>query len=135
MIGDAIVSPAEHAHLFSEGIAQLPGSVFCWSPVDDYPLPPPRPLEAPLVLGSFNNIMKLSPRTIRLWAALLADLPDATLLLKAPSLGDASVIERFRGLFAAEGIGLERLVFEGPSELGQMMERYGAIDIALDPTP
>jgi predicted O-linked N-acetylglucosamine transferase (SPINDLY family) len=135
LIGDAVVSPAEHAHLFSEGIAQLPGSVFCWSPVDDYPLPPPRPAEAPLVFGSFNNIMKLSPSTIALWSALLRDLSEAHLLLKAPSLADGSVIERFRALFAAEGIGADRLTFEGPEELGRMMQRYGAIDIALDPTP
>ena len=135
LIGDAEVSPADHGHLFSEGIAQLPTSVFCWSPVDDYPLPPPRPAAAPLVLGSFNNIMKLSPRTIRLWAAVLRDLPQALLLLKAPSLADASVVARFTGLFAAEGIGPERLILEGPEELGRMMQRYGAIDIALDPTP
>jgi len=135
LIGDAVVSPAEHGHLFSEGIAQLPGSVFCWSPVDAYPLPPARPAEAPLVLGSFNNIMKLSPSTIALWSALLRDLPEAHLLLKAPSLADGSVIERFRALFAAEGIGADRLTFEGPEELGRMMQRYGAIDIALDPTP
>jgi predicted O-linked N-acetylglucosamine transferase (SPINDLY family) len=135
LIGDAIVSPAEHAHLFSEGIAQLPGSVFCWSPVDIYPLPSARAPEAPLVFGSFNNIMKLSPHTISLWAALLRDVPDSHLLLKAPSLADASVIDRFRSLFAAEGIPTARLSFEGPTELSQMMQRYGAIDIALDPTP
>ncbi|MFM7549037.1 MAG: hypothetical protein ACKO8I_09210, partial [Cyanobacteriota bacterium] len=121
--------------LFSEGIAQLPGSVFCWSPVDDYPLPPARPADAPLVFGSFNNIMKLSPRTIALWAALLRELPDARLLLKAPSLADASVIARFRGLFAAEGIAPKRLLLEGPEGLEAMMQRHGAIDIALDPTP
>lgn len=135
LIGDAVVAPAEHGHLFSEGIAQLPGSVFCWSPVDTYPLPPARPANAPLVFGSFNNIMKLSPRTIALWASLLRELPGATLLLKAPSLADASVIARFRTLFAAEGIAAERLIFEGPEGLEQMMQRYGAIDIALDPTP
>jgi len=135
LIGDREVSPAEHGALFSEGIAQLPGSVFCWSPVDDYPLPPPRPPQAPLVFGSFNNIMKLSPRTIRLWGAVLRDLPQALLRLKAPSLGDASVVERFRGLFAAEGIEPERLLLEGPEELGAMMQRYGEVDIALDPTP
>jgi protein O-GlcNAc transferase len=135
LIGDPVVSPAEHAHLFSEGIAQLPGSVFRWCPVDDYPLPPPRPAGAALVLGSFNNIMKLSPRTIRLWAGVLRDLPEARLLLKAPSLGDNSVMERFRGLFAAEGIAPARLILEGPEELGVMMARYGAIDIALDPLP
>jgi len=135
LIGDAEVSPADHGHLFSEGIAQLPTSVFCWCPVDDYPLPPARPASAPLVLGSFNNIMKLSPRTIRLWAAVLRDLPQALLLLKAPSLADASVVARFTGLFAAEGIGPERLILEGPEELGRMMQRYGDVDIALDPTP
>ncbi|MFM7640437.1 MAG: tetratricopeptide repeat protein [Cyanobium sp.] len=135
LIGDPVVSPAEHSHLFSEGIAQLPGSVFCWSPVDAYPLPPPRPADAPLVLGSFNNIMKLSPRTIRLWSAVLRDLPGASLLLKAPSLGDASVVARFHALFEAEGIGAERLILEGPEELGRMMGRYGDVDIALDPTP
>jgi predicted O-linked N-acetylglucosamine transferase (SPINDLY family) len=135
LIGDPHVTPADHGPLFSEGIAQLPGSVFCWSPVDDYPLPPPRPADAPLVLGSFNNIMKLSPRTIGLWAAVLRDLPQARLLLKAPSLGDASVVKRFTGLFASEGIDPERLILEGPEELGRMMQRYGGIDIALDPTP
>ena len=87
------------------------------------------------MFGSFNNIMKLSPRTIGLWASLLRDLPEARLLLKAPSLGDASVVERFRALFAAEGIPGERLLLEGPEELAVMMARYGAIDIALDPTP
>ncbi|MFM7454022.1 MAG: hypothetical protein ACKO1V_08655 [Cyanobium sp.] len=83
----------------------------------------------------FNNVVKLSPRTIALWAALLRELPDARLRLKAPSLADASVIARFRGLFAAEGIGPERLLLEGPEGLEAMMQRYGAIDIALDPTP
>ena len=79
--------------------------------------------------------MKLSPGTIDLWGALLRELPEARLLLKAPSLADASVADRFRSLFYDQGIAAERLELEGPSELGQMMQRYGAIDIALDPTP
>jgi hypothetical protein len=135
LIGDPEVSPAEHAHLFSEGIAQLPSPVFCWSPVDNYPLPPPRPEQAPLVFGSFNTLRKVSTRTLRLWAALLRDLPEARLLLKAPSLRDASARERIAHLFRAEGIDRGRLILEGPEELGQMMQRYGGIDIALDPTP
>jgi len=135
LIGDAVVSPAEHASLFSEGIAQLPGSVFCWSPVDHYPLPPPRPVDAPLVFGSFNNVMKLTPRTIALWSGVLRSFPQAQLVLKAPSLGDASVVARFQQLFVEQGITADRLHFEGPEGLDQMMQRYGVIDIALDPTP
>ncbi|MES2354011.1 MAG: hypothetical protein V4568_06305 [Pseudomonadota bacterium] len=135
LVGDAVVSPAEHSHLFSEGLAQLPGSVFCWAPVDNYPLPLPRPPEARVVFGSFNNAMKLSPKTIALWARVLQAVPDALLLLKAPSLGDEAVRTRFTDLFAASGIARERLIFRGPSELSAMMQEYGDMDIALDPTP
>lgn len=135
LIGDAIVSPAAHTHLYSEGLAQLPNSVFCWAPVDDYPLPPPRPPEAPVVFGSFNNAMKLSPKTIALWAKVLHAVPGAQLLVKAPSLRDPEVQERFAALFAEQGIGRERLILRGPSGLADMMQEYGDIDIALDPTP
>jgi protein O-GlcNAc transferase len=135
LVGDATVSPTEHAHLFSEGIAQMPGSVFCWAPVDDYPLPPARPAGAPLVFGSFNNAMKLSPTTVALWARVLQAVPGSQLLLKAPSLRDAAVQARFTALFEAQGIAAERLMLRGPSGLADMMQEYGDMDIALDPTP
>jgi predicted O-linked N-acetylglucosamine transferase (SPINDLY family) len=135
LVGDAVVSPQEHSHLYSEGIAQLPGSVFCWASVDDYAMPPPRPAQAPVVFGSFNNAMKLSPTTIALWARVLQAVPGSLLLLKAPSLRDEEVKARFVKLFAAQGIGSERLIFRGPTGLAEMMQEYGDMDIALDPTP
>ncbi len=135
LIGDATVSPAEHASLFSEGVAQMPDSVFCWAPVDDYPLPPSRPVAAPVVFGSFNNAMKLTPRTVALWACVLQAVPGSTLLLKAPSLQDASVQAGFFERFAEHGIPAERLGLRGPSGLAEMMQAYGEVDIALDPTP
>jgi predicted O-linked N-acetylglucosamine transferase (SPINDLY family) len=135
IIGDASVSPADHGPLFSEGIAQLPGSVFCWASIDEYPLPPSRAHETQVVFGSFNNAMKLSPATIALWAQVLKAVPESMLLLKAPSLKDEAVRARFASLFSAQGIARERIVFRGPSGLAQMMQEYGDIDIALDPTP
>jgi predicted O-linked N-acetylglucosamine transferase (SPINDLY family) len=135
LIGDAVVTPAAHGHLFSEALAQLPGSVFCWAPVDPYRLPAPRPAGAPLVFGSFNNVLKLSPRTIAMWAAILHAVPDAVLLLKSPSLTDPEVRARFTGLFGAHGVEPARLQLRGPSGLEAMMQEYGDVDIALDPTP
>ena len=70
-----------------------------------------------------------------LWARVLQALPGAQLLLKAPSLKDAAVQARFAALFAARGIGPERLMFRGPVGLDAMMQEYGDLDIALDPTP
>ena len=132
IIGDSVVTPIEHAHLFSENIAQLDGSVFCWSPIDDYPLPKQRSTDAGIVFGSFNNVMKLTPYTIQIWASILKAHPNSQLLLKAPSLRDQSVIERFKGIFRNEGIQDEQLEFEGPTGLEHMMQRYGDVDIALD---
>jgi predicted O-linked N-acetylglucosamine transferase (SPINDLY family) len=135
LIGDRWVSPCEHHSLFSEGLAQLPSSVFCWAPVDSYPLPQQRSSGASVVFGSFNNVMKLSPRTLNLWAKVLHAVPGSRLLLKAPSLRDMAVCDRFRLLLRERRIDSSRLEFQGPSELGEMMQAYGEIDIALDPTP
>jgi predicted O-linked N-acetylglucosamine transferase (SPINDLY family) len=62
-------------------------------------------------------------------------VPGAQLLLKAPSLRDEAVQQRFFALFAAHGIDPQRLVMRGPSGLADMMQEYGDIDIALDPSP
>lgn len=135
LIGDSVVSPEGHECLFSEKIARLRVPVFCWAPVDEYPLPAQARSSGPVVFGSFNNPLKLSERTIALWARVLHTVPDSVLLLKAPSFRNAEVCNRFLKLFAQNEIGAERLAFRGPSELGAMMQEYADIDIALDPLP
>jgi len=135
IIADDVAVPEAHAHLCSERVARLPDSVFCWAPMDDYPLPAPRPAAAPVVFGSFNKAMKISPRTVALWAEVLQAVPDSLLLLKAPSLDDRTVRDRFANFFSRRGVAHERILFRGPSGLREMMAEYGDIDIALDPTP
>jgi protein O-GlcNAc transferase len=137
MLVDDVVAPPAHEHLFSERLLHLPGSVFCWAPVDHYPLRGGEEpgLTGPVVFGSFNNLLKLSDKTLRLWARVLRAVPESVLLLKAPVLADASVREKTLQRFAQEGIGAERLVLRGPVELSAMMQEYHDIHIALDPTP
>ncbi|MEM6497386.1 MAG: tetratricopeptide repeat protein [Pseudomonadota bacterium] len=135
IIGDPVVSPEEHEHLFSEQIARLPNSVFCFAPEVDYPPPAPseQTLNRPLTFGSFNNVPKLTEDTIRLWSRLMIEVNGSRLLLKAPSFQDSSVVERYLRLFADSGIGHDRLEFRGPSGLDEMMQEYADVDIALDP--
>jgi predicted O-linked N-acetylglucosamine transferase (SPINDLY family) len=103
--------------------------------VDDYALPPARPANAPLVFGSFNNAIKIGAKTVALWSRVLQAMPGSRLLLKATSLKDASVQKAFVEAFQAHGIEPDRLDLRGPSGLEQMMQEYGELDIALDPTP
>lgn len=137
MLVDDVVAPASHAHLFTERLLHLPNSVFCWSPVDDYPLRErvEPPVRGAVVFGSFNNLLKLSDKTLRLWARVLKAVPDAVLLLKAPVLADAAICEQTLARFAAQGINAQRLQLRGPVELGAMMQEYHDVHIALDPTP
>jgi len=137
LVADNVVAPAGSENLFSEKLVRLPASVFCFSPEVDYPYPlyDASHAQRPLTFGSFNNVPKITPHTVKLWAAVLQGVPGSRLLLKAPSFKDAGAIESFVQRFAAEGIARERLEFRGPVGLADMMAEYADVDIALDPTP
>lgn len=137
IVADAVVAPPEHAALYSERIARLPHTVFCFAPEADYPFPtlPDAHATRPLTFGSFNNVPKLTPHTLRLWAQVLHAVPGSRLLLKAPSFKDPGAVRRFSEAFQRLGIGPQRLLFRGPTGLADMMAEYADVDIALDPTP
>ena len=137
MVADAVVAPPEDEHLFTERVARVSGSVFCWHPVDDYPLPPDalQPPQRPVVLGSFNNLLKMDDATLAVWARILRECPHSQLLLKSAVLADPVVVQRTRERFAQEGIAADRLLLRGPTELSLMMQEYLEVDVALDPFP
>jgi len=137
LVGDPVVSPMREQALYAERIVQLPDTVFCWAPVDDDPLPARRPPAEPgeVVLGSFNNALKLVPRTLDLWARVMQALPKARLLIKAPGLRDPRIEAHFRQALVSRGIDTARFALRGPSGLADMMQEYAEVDIALDPLP
>ena len=137
LVADSVVAPAGSEGLFSEQLARLPHSVFCFAPEADYPYPDYGPSHArrPLTFGSFNNVPKLTPHTIALWAKVLARVPGSRLLLKAPSFRDESAIRIFRERFVQQGVDASRIEFRGPVGLADMMTEYADVDIALDPVP
>ena len=137
MLGDAVVTPPEDDALCTERVLRLPGTVFCYAPEEDYPLPAfgPWMAERPLTFGSFNNIPKLTPHTLQLWARVLQAVPGSRLLLKAPSFGDEGAIRIYRDRLAALGVDPQRLEFRGSVGLSDMMAEYADVDIGLDSVP
>lgn len=137
MLVDPVVAPPGSEGLFTEQLIRLPQAVFCYAPEVDYPYPAYGAAHAqrPLTFGSFNNVPKLTPHTIKLWAAVLAEVPGSRLLLKAPSFKDESAIRVFRQRFEQEGVDGSRIEFRGPVGLTDMMAEYADVDIALDPVP
>lgn len=137
LIADTWVCPAENDPLCTETIERLPLCIFNYLPEDKYGSVNVKAAEQRkhVVFGSFNNIPKVTPSTIKLWAEVLKAVPDALLKLKAPSFLDAGCQERYNTLFEKEDIDRKRLQIVGPTELIDMMQEYRDIDIALDPIP
>lgn len=132
---DARIAPPYADALHSERLIRLPGSVLCYHPAESAFVPPQRsPVETTgqFTFGSFNNITKVNPATIALWARLLTAAPDARLMLKWRGLGGPSgARQRLLDAFAAHGVGSERLIFRGPTP--DPYEDLTRIDCALDP--
>jgi predicted O-linked N-acetylglucosamine transferase (SPINDLY family) len=137
-ISDTIADPPGSERLCTESLYRLPGCFLCYRPADNAPPLAPSPCEANgfVTFGSFNNLAKVNPDVIALWARLLRETPDSRLVLKNPSLTDLSTRERYQALFAEAGISSERLVLIGyiPDDTGHL-GAYSRIDLALDTFP
>lgn len=138
-VTDAYVDPEGVAEpLHTEKLLRLAGGFLCYEPwataPDVSPLPAARTPH--IAFGSFNNLAKVGPRTLDLWANVLRAVDDSVLVIKATPFADPGVRTLFEVRFKARGIPHRRLRLlpEEPS-VNQHLARYGEIDIALDPFP
>ncbi len=138
-ITDEIADPpglADRCH--SETLVRLPHGFLCYAP--NWPTPSvaqlPSSVAGYITFGSFNNLSKVNPEVIAVWAQILLNVPDSCLMLKAKQLSDESVRRRYLDLFARNGIGSDRIKMAPTTQtIPEHMSRYNRVDIALDPFP
>jgi predicted O-linked N-acetylglucosamine transferase (SPINDLY family) len=137
-IVDAITDPPGAQTWASETLVALPGGYLCYRPPGDAPALAPLPAQTNgyVTFGSFNNLRKVTPAVVALWAALLHRVPHTRLLLKARSLADQNTAQRLYAMFAGHGIDADRVTLRGSvAGLAAHLGAYAALDIALDPFP
>jgi predicted O-linked N-acetylglucosamine transferase (SPINDLY family) len=134
-ITDAFETPPELAHLYRERLIVMPGSYVCYDPPRDAPgVAAPRG-ERAITFASFNNLMKITPRVLDTWCAILRQLPDARLLMKTQQLDEQAVRDAMLAAFASRDIASSRIDLSGESDHAGVLAAYGAVDIALQPFP
>lgn len=83
-ITDALCDPLSTSQTFVEELVRLPGCFLCYTPAAS--APPVSPLPAAsngfITFGSFNNLAKITPEVLSLWARILKAVPTSRLLLK-----------------------------------------------------
>ncbi|MBI4936978.1 MAG: tetratricopeptide repeat protein [Nitrosomonadales bacterium] len=136
-IGDKVLTPPETDSHFSERVWRLPRVSVCYGGKTDAPLPGwQADPEGAVRVGSFNNLLKLTPATFALWAEVLHALPEAKLLLKTRELSDPGNRRRILDEMAGHGISADRIELAGSNatpEWRDHMAYYDRLDIALDP--
>jgi predicted O-linked N-acetylglucosamine transferase (SPINDLY family) len=130
------ILPGEESY-YTEAIVRLPNGRFCYSPPDHAPAPldPPFIRRHEITFGSFNNIAKIGPKVIELWASILHATPNSRLLFKWSSLDDDTTRNRFSDALSAAGVRPNQFEFQRSSHHSDLMAQYGEVDIALDPFP
>ena len=133
LIGDNTVTPATHAHLFSERLLQLDG---CYQPnehLEALPAPPARASlglpENGFVYCCLNAHYKISRSTFTAWMRILHAVPNAVLWLLDSS---ASSTARLRDAAASMNVDPARLRFAPLVDHQTHLIRMQVADLFLD---
>ncbi len=138
LLCDGRAVPEGPRQWFAEIPWRLPSSYLCYAPPEAAPSPSPLPAAEAghLTFGSFNNLAKITPAVIRLWAEILRRRPDARMILKYRAFDDPETRRRYAGWFSAERIEADRFELLGSSPSHpEHLAAYHRVDVALDPFP
>ncbi|MBP2228989.1 putative O-linked N-acetylglucosamine transferase (SPINDLY family) [Azospirillum agricola] len=139
---DALVADRHHVPegadaFYVERVLRMPDAFIAYDPPPGVPEPGPPPClsGAPVTFGFFNILTKLNGTVLDAWAAILARLPEARLLMKTKALSCPATAALWRGRLAAAGIAPDRVTMLGATSSLDHMRHAASIDVALDPFP
>ncbi|KAH9615509.1 hypothetical protein KSS87_003007 [Heliosperma pusillum] len=137
-ISDALADPPRTRQKHVEELVRLPNSFLCYTPS-----PEAGPIsESPalgngfVTFGSFNNLAKITPKVLRVWAKILCAVPNSRLVVKCKPFCCDSI--RLRFLSTLEQLGVEPVRVDLlPLILlnHDHMQAYALMDISLDTFP
>jgi len=137
VIADRWVVPKDEERYFTERVVRLPNCYVPYTPpLPDVPVAPlPAATNRFITFGCFNNLAKVTPQVVQLWAEVLRAVPNSRLFLKTRALGDEAIREAVTTKFGEHLIAPERLRLEGAAPRSELLAAYGEVDIGLDPFP
>ncbi|XP_024966467.1 probable UDP-N-acetylglucosamine--peptide N-acetylglucosaminyltransferase SPINDLY isoform X1 [Cynara cardunculus var. scolymus] len=137
-ITDALADPPDTKQKHVEDLVRLPECFLCYTPSPEAGPASPAPALSNgfITFGSFNNLAKITPKVLQVWAKILCAVPNSRLIVKCKPFCCDSVRQRF--LSTLEQLGLESLRVDLlPLILlnHDHMQAYSLMDISLDTFP
>jgi protein O-GlcNAc transferase len=141
-ITDVVADPVGATDsLYTEKLIRIEGGFLAYQPPDVARNLPTVELPAEqaghVTFGSFNNLAKINDLVLDAWAAILRQVPNSRILIKAKGLRDDRVKERILGAFSSRGIAANERVSLLIQEraAADHLRLYNKIDVALDSFP
>lgn len=119
----------------TEKLAQLRVQAFQPPPELPEVTPPPFLRNGHLTFGSVGKFAKVSEATRRLWARVLAAVPEARLLVVAPGVDRPDAAAQVLELFAAAGADTGRIVLRPACDFETWLGILAEVDVVLDTIP
>ncbi|XVF07618.1 hypothetical protein REPUB_Repub06bG0154700 [Reevesia pubescens] len=137
-ITDSLADPPGTKQKHVEELVRLPECFLCYTPSPEAgPVSPTPALSNGFItFGSFNNLAKITPKVLQVWARILCAVPNSRLVVKCKPFCCDSVRQKF--LTTLEELGLESLRVDLlPLILlnHDHMQAYSLMDISLDTFP
>jgi protein O-GlcNAc transferase len=138
-IVDSITDPEPEANQYaSEKLIRMEGCFICYGQfgLEGKELYSPALLKERVVFSSYNNLLKLSGKTLHAWGRILQNVPNSILRLKYLYLHEPDVRKHLKSKFSKFGIDIDRIEFFGNiPDYAEHMRSYNDVDISLDPFP
>lgn len=126
--------PGMDETIYSERTLRLPHCFWCYDPFTDEPsvMPPPSADGKAITFGCLNNFCKINPDILRIWARILAHLPESQLLILCDH---GTHRQKLFDALSNLGISPQRVELIARTPRRQYLELYHRIDITLDTFP
>jgi predicted O-linked N-acetylglucosamine transferase (SPINDLY family) len=137
-ISDVVCEPDDAQDFHSEKLYKLDGCFLCYSPYAGIPECEFIPIEndRPIIFASFNNVSKMTKRTMKIWSKAVNAVPNAKFVIKHRYLNDPKLRELMLTRFAECGLSADKIIiFDFDFDDVSHLKQYKKIDIAFDSFP
>ena len=121
----------------TEKLLRLPECFLCFGAFPECAIEPAAPFQRNgfVTFASFNNLMKLTARAVRLWADILRRVEGARLVIMALGAGGRTVRAHVHAEFERHGVSPERVQLHEPLPRRDYLGYHNQVDIMLDTFP
>jgi tetratricopeptide (TPR) repeat protein len=137
VIADPVEVPPDDDQYYAEPVIRLPDCYVCYHPPVNAPDVAPLPSlgGTRFTFGCFNRPAKINEEVAKAWARILAQVPDARILMVYGGLAEAGTQQSLRAVLARGGVPNSRVDLVGQTEQFQIVAAYANVDLGLDPFP